>query len=78
MPDTTTVETNISFFIQSRPAPSQPWQYPTGVRFTWADEATALEKLAARREVQPNWEHRLMKRTTTVTEEPATDSGTPS
>lgn len=71
MPDQPTTETHVAYFIQSRPAPSQPWQQ-TGLRFSWASEHTALDKLAARREMQPTWEHRLMERVTTITERPAT------
>lgn len=70
MPDRTTA---ISYFIQSRPAPGQPWQRATGVNATWESKAKALERLAARREMQPNWEHRLMERITTITEQPATE-----
>ncbi|MEU6661232.1 hypothetical protein [Streptomyces sp. NPDC046821] len=55
----------VSYFIQSRPAPSQPWQHPSGVRAAWAVKATALERLAERRRQQPNWEHRLMQHRTT-------------
>ncbi|MCX5601583.1 hypothetical protein OOK29_25875 [Streptomyces phaeochromogenes] len=69
MPDITT-ETRTCYFIQSRPAPSQPWQPASGAKFTWESEIQALGKLAARREMQPNWEHRLMERTTTVTDRP--------
>ena len=69
MPD----QPKISYFIQSRPAPSQPWQRATGVQATWESKATALERLAARRAMQPNWEHRLMERSTTVTEQPITE-----
>ncbi|MFF5984394.1 hypothetical protein ACFY78_36685 [Streptomyces olindensis] len=62
-----------SYFIQSRPAPSQPWQRATGVRVSWESKAKALERLAARRQMQPTWEHRLMERITTITEQPATE-----
>jgi hypothetical protein len=65
-----TVSASVSFFIQSRPAPSQPWQRASGVACSWESRDTALEQLATRRERQPNWEHRLMRRTTTVTEQP--------
>ncbi|QCX81085.1 hypothetical protein C9F11_37510 [Streptomyces sp. YIM 121038] len=65
--------TTTAYFIQSRPAPSQPWQRPTGVPRTWASKAAALERLATRREMQPGWEHRLMERTTTTTQQPATE-----
>lgn len=64
--------TTVSYFIQSRPAPGQPWQQAAGVHITWESKAKALEKLAARRAMQPSWEHRLMERTTTVTEQPTT------
>lgn len=77
MSDATSTKT-ISYFIQSRPAPSQPWQRASGVHATWESETKALGKLAARREMQPNWEHRLMTRTTTVTDEPYNTSGQPS
>ncbi|MBX7464914.1 hypothetical protein K1Y80_02310 [Streptomyces sp. MAG02] len=60
---------SVSYFIQSRPAPSQPWQEASGGVWSW-DRATALGRLADRRERQPNWEHRLMRRITTVTEQP--------
>lgn len=63
-----------AYFIQSRPAPGQPWQRATGVAASWASKATALERLAARRQMQSNWEHRLMERITTVTEQPATET----
>lgn len=56
---------HVSYFIQSRPAPSQPWQKPPGVAAKWADKTTALHRLAERRERQPSWEHRLMQHTTT-------------
>ncbi|MCT9092902.1 hypothetical protein N4G70_29115 [Streptomyces sp. ASQP_92] len=61
---------SISYFIQSRPAPSQPWQQASGAVWSWGSRATALDKLAVRRRMQPSWEHRLMRRTTTVTEQP--------
>ncbi|MFD7884057.1 hypothetical protein ACFV3N_16660 [Streptomyces bauhiniae] len=64
-----TVESRVSYFIQSRPAPSQPWQQP-GLKFSTASVDQALGRLAARREMQSNWEHRLMQRKTTVSEEP--------
>ena len=69
-------ETRVSYFIQSRPAPSQPWQQANGLNVvaTWAVKSEALDGLARRRQVQPNWEHRLMQRTTTVTETPADES----
>lgn len=62
-------ETTTSYFIQSRPTPDAPWQQH-GLRFSWRCKAKALEKLAGRREMAPDWEHRLMTRTTTVVEEP--------
>ncbi|MEV5977529.1 hypothetical protein [Streptomyces sp. NPDC052114] len=62
-----------SYFIQSRPAPSQPWQRPSGVSASWRSKATALDRLADRRRAQPGWEHRLMERIVTVTEQPATE-----
>lgn len=64
----------VAYFIQSRPAPNQPWQRAAGVGFSWESKAKALEKLAARREMQPSWEHRLMERITTVTEQPTTEA----
>ena len=70
MPQKTTA---ISYFIQSRPAPSQPWQQHR-LRFSWASKAKALEKLATRREMQPTWDHRLMERITTITEQPAAEA----
>ncbi|MFI0236358.1 hypothetical protein [Streptomyces sp. NPDC016845] len=63
-----------SYFIQSRPAPSQPWQKPPGITASWEDKATALARLASRREMQPGWEHRLMQRVTTVSEAPADEA----
>ncbi|MFJ9214257.1 hypothetical protein [Streptomyces sp. NPDC102264] len=60
-----------TYFIESRPAPSQPWRKVPGVHVGWDDKAKALAKLAYRREMQPTWEHRLMERITTVTERPA-------
>lgn len=69
-PDTRVIEK--SYFIQSRPAPGQPWQRAQGVHISWASKATALDKLDARRATQPNWEHRLMERTITATEQPTT------
>jgi hypothetical protein len=64
----------VAYFIQSRPAPSQPWQAAKGVHPSWQSKDAAMDRLAARRERQPNWEHRLMERTTTVTEEVATET----
>ncbi len=63
-----TVTTAVSYFIQSRPAPSQPWQRASGVVCIWESRDTALEQLATRRERQPGWEHRLRERITSVTE----------
>ncbi|BDH04875.1 hypothetical protein [Streptomyces seoulensis] len=63
--------TRISYFIESRPHRNAPWQRATGVAASWESGAKARARLAARREMQPNWEHRLMERTTTVTERPA-------
>ncbi|AQS70873.1 hypothetical protein [Streptomyces pactum] len=65
-----------SYFIQSRPVPGQPWAQH-GVRWSWQSKPKALEKLAARREMKPGWEHRLMERITTVVERPATEDATP-
>ncbi|MFJ9034858.1 hypothetical protein ACIRQP_41900 [Streptomyces sp. NPDC102274] len=64
----------ISYFIQSRPAPSQPWRHATGVNSIWKSKTEALERLAARRRMQPTWEHRLMERITTITERPADEN----
>ncbi len=69
MPDQPT-----SYFIQSRPHPGAPWQRATGVHALWASKNQALQRLADRREMQPNWEHRLMERITTVIERPATEN----
>jgi hypothetical protein len=66
-------QTRTTYFIQSRPAASQPWQRASGVDASWESKDKALEKLAIRREMQPTWEHRLMERVTTVTEQPATE-----
>ncbi|MFI8351260.1 hypothetical protein [Streptomyces sp. NPDC085596] len=66
-----TADTRVSYFVQSRPTPSQPWQQH-GLRYSWESKRQALGKLAWRREQQPSWEHRLMERTTTVTERPTT------
>jgi hypothetical protein len=68
---TAPIETHVSYFIQSRPAPSQPWQRATGPGSSWTSEAQALKRLADRRKQQPTWEHQLMERITTVTEQPA-------
>ncbi|WP_338683892.1 hypothetical protein QD712_25695 [Streptomyces acidiscabies] len=65
-------ETRVSYFIQSRPAPNQPWQQH-GLHYSCESKPQALAKLAARREMQSTWEHRLMERTTTITEQPATE-----
>jgi hypothetical protein len=59
------------YFIQSRPAQSQPWRQASGPKANWSTKTGALAALAYRRENQPNWEHRLMARTTIVTEQPA-------
>ncbi|RYJ26447.1 hypothetical protein CU044_3740 [Streptomyces sp. L-9-10] len=69
MPDQPTTST---YFIESRPAPSEPWRKVPGVG--WDSKAKALEKLAYRREMQPTWEHRLMERITTITERPADEN----
>ncbi|WP_030568538.1 hypothetical protein [Streptomyces aureocirculatus] len=68
-----TEQPTTAYFIQSRPAPSQPWQRAEGTHITWETKAKALDRLVARREMQPSWEHRLMERITTVTEQPATE-----
>lgn len=69
MPDRSTT----SYFIQSRPHPGASWQRPTGITASWESKHTALDRLAARRQMQSTWEHRLMERITTVTEQPATE-----
>lgn len=63
-----------TYFIESRPAPSQTWQRVPGVHNGWESKTKALEKLAYRREMQPNWEHRLMERITTITERPVSEN----
>jgi hypothetical protein len=60
----------VSYFIQSRPHPGAPWQRPAVGVDCWESKTTALQRLAARREGQPTWEHRLMERITSVTEQP--------
>jgi hypothetical protein len=75
MPDQPVTRTvAVSYFIQSRPAPSQPWQQASGIPFSWESRPVALAKLADRRDRQPGWEHRLIERTTTVTEQPADEA----
>ncbi|MBZ3909404.1 hypothetical protein [Streptomyces acidiscabies] len=64
-------QTRTTYFIQSRPATSQPWQRASGIDASWESKAKALERLGSRREMQPTWEHRLMERVITVTEGPA-------
>ena len=62
--------TTIIYFLESRPADSDgPWERP-GLRFSWQSLTKAEEKLATAREMRPAREHRLVTRTTTVTEEP--------
>lgn len=63
-----------TYYIQSRPHPGAPWQRPTGIHASWASKRQALARLAARREQQPNWQHRLMERVTTVIERPASET----
>lgn len=70
MPDPTAYPT--TYFIQSRPAPGQPWQTPSP-RWTTEDRARALHLLRRRREQQPGWEYRLMERVTTVVVRPAAE-----
>ncbi|MFJ5259113.1 hypothetical protein ACIQAC_01380 [Streptomyces sp. NPDC088387] len=65
--------TTRTYFIQSRPAPSQPWQQASGIHATWESKTKAVQRLADRRRQQPSWEHRLMERLVTVTEQPATE-----
>ncbi|WP_394434553.1 hypothetical protein [Streptomyces sp. SGAir0957] len=72
MSDTEPRIVDVRYFIQSRPAPGQPWQRPPGVATKWADKRTSLQRLAARREQQPSWEHRLMQHVTT--ESPADET----
>lgn len=69
-------EQTISYFIESRPHPGAPWQRATvtTVAASWVEKPKALDRLAARREMQPTWEHRLMQRTTTVTECPVDET----
>lgn len=67
-------QTTVSYFIQSRPAPSQPWRKPAGVLAGWDTKTEAMEKLAYRRRMQPTWQHRLMERIVTITEQPAGES----
>lgn len=69
-----TEQSTTSYFIQSRPTPDQPWQQATGITASWESKPTALDRLAARREMQPSWEHRLMERRVVVTEQPATEA----
>lgn len=60
------------YFIESRPHSGAPWERASSRR-TWDDKPEALRQLATRRAAQPTWEHRLMERITTVTEQPATE-----
>jgi hypothetical protein len=62
----------VSYFIQSRPAPGQPWQR-RGTPATWKARSEVLEELDYLRRNQPTWEHRLMERVTTITERPAAE-----
>lgn len=64
----------VSYFIQSRPHPGAPWQRPSGITISWESKAKALQRLADRREMQPNWQHRLMERITAITEQPAKEA----
>jgi hypothetical protein len=60
----------VSHYIETRfPAGSNVWTR-LGVRFSWRSRDKANEKLAAIRERLPHAEHRLMTRTTVVTEAP--------
>lgn len=62
--------TNISYFLESRPANTDgPWEQ-TGLRYSCHSRAKAEENLAAARKMHPAREHRLVTRTTTITEEP--------
>ncbi|MGI3198482.1 hypothetical protein ACRJ4B_16005 [Streptomyces sp. GTA36] len=70
MPDQPTAT---AYFIQSRPHPGAPWQRAAGISVSWTSKPQALGRLADRRRAQPNWEHRLMERITTITERPATE-----
>jgi hypothetical protein len=69
-------ETRVTYFIQSRPAPNQPWQQANGanVAASWTEKDKARQRLTSRRQMQPSWEHRLMQRVTTVTETPVDDA----
>ncbi|WP_199546633.1 hypothetical protein [Streptomyces sp. N35] len=73
MPDPTPRIVSVAYFIEYRPAPGQPWQ-KTPKAAACEVKADALRLLAYRREHQANWEHRLMQRVTTVTEQPAEET----
>lgn len=60
----------VAYFIESRPAGTEGSWEQTGLRYSWQSRAKADEKLADARERLPKREHRMVTRTTTVTEEP--------
>lgn len=67
--------TTTSYFIESRPAGTdEPWRQ-TGLQFSWQDPSKSDEKLAWARRQQPEREHRLVTRTTVVTEQPTEAPG---
>jgi len=63
----------VSYYIQSRLPGSDDWER-IGVRFSWTSREKADEKLAAIRERLPHATHRLITRTTVVTDAP-TETG---
>ncbi|MVO84161.1 hypothetical protein GPA10_05090 [Streptomyces sp. p1417] len=70
---TTPASPGTVYFIESRPHPHAPWERASSSTATWEEKPEALRRLTARRETQPSWEHRLMERITTVTEQPAAE-----
>lgn len=66
-------QSRTTYFIESRPVASQPWQRASDIDSSCESKDEALRRLASRREMQPTWEHRLMERTITVTEQPAAE-----
>lgn len=69
MPDQPGVTT--SYFLQQRPVGTDgPWQRAIGIHASWRDRATADDRLAGAREMRPDREHRLITRTTVVTDTP--------
>jgi len=63
----------VSYYIASRLPGSDTWER-IGVRFSWQSREKADEKLAAIRERLPHATHRLITRTTVVTDAP-TETG---